>query len=104
MFTEIFKVVSQTEPVYVQSKKQENGQLAKCNVHLKGIGGEYAEEFYAVAFGENATQKLEPGELVVVSLRFGTHVNQDIWRRCLESSASTGYSPCNEQSSCLKCR
>ena len=77
MFTEIFKVVSQTEPVYVQSKKQENGQLAKCNVHLKGIGGEYAEEFFAVAFGENATQKLEPGELVVVSLRFGTHVNQD---------------------------
>ena len=77
MITEIFKVVSQTEPVYVQSKRQENGQLAKCNVHLKGIGGEYAEEFYAVAFGENATQKLEPGELVAVSLRFGTHVNQD---------------------------
>ena len=77
MITEIFKVVSQTEPVFVQSKKQENGQLAKCNVHLKGIGGEYAEEFFAVAFGENATQKLEPGELVVVSLRFGTHVNQD---------------------------
>ena len=77
MITEIFKVVSQTEPVYVQSKKQENGQLAKCNVHLKGIGGEYAEEFFAVAFGENATQKLEPGELVAVSLRFGTHVNQD---------------------------
>ena len=77
MFTEIFKVVSQTEPVYVQSKRQENGQLAKCNVHLKGIGGEYAEEFYAVAFGENATQKLEPGELVAVSLRFGTHVNND---------------------------
>ena len=77
MFTEIFKVVSQTEPVYVQSKKQENGQLAKCNVYLKSIGGEYAEEFYAVAFGENATQKLEPGELVAVSLKFGTHVNKD---------------------------
>lgn len=77
MITEIFKVVSQTEPVYVQSKKQENGQLAKCNVHLKGIGGEFAEEFYAVAFGENATQKLEQGELVAVSLRFGTHVNND---------------------------
>ena len=77
MITEIFKVVSQTDPVFVQSKKQENGQLAKCNVHLKGIGGEYAEEFYAVTFGENATQKLEPGELVAVSLRFGTHVNQD---------------------------
>ena len=77
MITEIFKVVLQTDPVFVQSKKQENGQLAKCNVHLKGIGGEYAEEFYAVTFGENATQKLEPGELVAVSLRFGTHVNQD---------------------------
>ena len=77
MITEIFKVVSQTEPVYVQSKKQDGGQLAKCNVHLKGIGGDYAEEFYAVVFGENATQKLEQGELVAVSLRFGTHVNND---------------------------
>ena len=77
MITEIFKVVSQTEPVYVQSKKQDGGQLAKCNVHLKGIGGDYAEEFYTVAFGENATQKLEQGELVAVSLRFGTHVNND---------------------------
>ena len=77
MITEIFKVVSKTEPVYVQSKKQDGGQLAKCNVHLKGIGGDYAEEFYAVAFGENATQKLEQGELVAVSLRFGTHVNND---------------------------
>ena len=77
MFTEIFKVVSKTEPVYVQSKKQENGQLAKCNLHLKGIGGEYADEFYAVTFGDNATQKLEAGELVAVSLRFGTHVNND---------------------------
>ena len=77
MITEIFKVVSQTEPVYVQSKKQEHGQLAKCNIHLKGIGGDYAEEFYAVAFGENATQKLEQGELVAASLRFGTHINND---------------------------
>ena len=77
MITEIFKVVSQTDPVYVQSKKQDGGQLAKCNVHLKGIGGDYAEEFYAVEFGENATQKLEQGELVAVSLRFGTHVNND---------------------------
>ena len=77
MFTEIFKVVSKTEPVYVQSKKQENGQLAKCNLHLKGIGGEYADEFYAVTFGDNATQKLEAGDLVAVSLRFGTHVNND---------------------------
>ena len=43
----------------------------------QGIGGDYAEEFYAVAFGENATQKLEQGELVAVNLRFSTHVNND---------------------------
>ena len=46
MITEIFKVVSQTEPVYVQSKKQDGGQLAKCNVHLKGIGGESESSTY----------------------------------------------------------
>ena len=73
----ILKVVSQTEPVMVQSKKQEGGQLAKSYVHLKGIGGEFAEEFYAVALGENAKLKLVQGELVAVSLRFGTHENQD---------------------------
>ena len=77
METFIFKVVSQGDVTYIPSTKQEGGQLAKCNVHLKGIGGDYAEEFYAVAFGENATQKLEQGELVAVSLRFGTHVNND---------------------------
>lgn len=77
MQTMILKVVSQTEPVYVQSKKQENGQLAKCYVRLKDVGSEFADEFYAVAFGENATQKLQQGEMVVVNLRFGTHENPD---------------------------
>ena len=77
MQTMILKVVSKTEPVFVQSKKQENGQLAKCYVRLKDVGGEFADEFYAVAFGENAKLKLEQGELVAVSLRFGTHENSD---------------------------
>ena len=77
MQTMILKVVSKTEPVFVQSKKQENGQLAKCYVRLKDVGSEFADEFYAVAFGENAKLKLEQGELVAVSLRFGTHENSD---------------------------
>ena len=36
MKTIICKVVGQAEPFYVQSKKQENGQLAKCYIRLRG--------------------------------------------------------------------
>ena len=99
MITEIFKVVSQTDPVYVQSKKQDGGQLAKCNVHLKGIGGDYAEEFYAVAFGENATQKLEQGELVAVSLRCGTRVNNENGA-AYQDVVAQGIVKLNEDSAC----
>ena len=73
MVTKLLKVVSKTEPVYVQSKKQEGGQLAKSYVRLKELGGDFTDEYYCAAFGETATQKLEQNELVVVALRFQTH-------------------------------
>ena len=40
MQTKILKVIAQGEPMYVQSKKSENGQLAKCYIRLKELGGE----------------------------------------------------------------
>ena len=39
MQTKICKVIAQTEPVYVQSKKTESGQLAKCYIRLRELGG-----------------------------------------------------------------
>ena len=73
METKICKVISQTEPVYVNSKKQENGQLAKCYIRLRELGGEYENEYLCAMFGNLALCKFDTGRPVVVSLRFQTH-------------------------------
>ena len=73
METKILRVVAQTEPVYVPSKKQENGQLAKCYIRLKEMGGEYGDEYLCVMFGNLALCKFDKGRVVAASLRFQTH-------------------------------
>ena len=73
MVTKILKVVAQGEPVYVPSKKQENGQLAKCMIRLKELGGDYEDEYICVMFGNLALCKFAEGKTVVASLRFQTH-------------------------------
>ncbi len=73
MQTKILKIVAQTEPVYVPSKKQENGQLAKCYIRLRELGGDYENEYLCAMFGNLALCKFETGRTVVASLRFQTH-------------------------------
>ena len=73
METKICKVISQTEPVYVNSKKQENGQLAKCYIRLRELGGEYENEYLCAMFGNLALCKFDTGKTVIASLRFQTH-------------------------------
>lgn len=73
MRTVICKVIAQTEPVYVQSKKSENGQLAKCYIRLREIGGDYGDEFLAVLLGNGALCRYEEGSRVIACLRFQTH-------------------------------
>ncbi len=73
MQTKILKVMAQTEPVYVPSKKQENGQLAKSMIRLKELGGDYEDEYICAMFGNLALCKFEAGKTVVASLRFQTH-------------------------------
>ena len=68
MQTKILKVIAQGEPMYVQSKKSENGQLAKCYIRLKEMGGDYD-----AMYGNLALCKFTPGKLVVAALRFQTH-------------------------------
>ena len=41
MKTIIAKVVAQSDVTFVQSKKSENGQLAKCYIRLRELGGDY---------------------------------------------------------------
>ena len=73
MKTIICKVVAQTEPVYVPSKKQDNGQLAKSMIRLKELGGEYEDEYICAMFGNLALCKFAIGKTVIASLRFQTH-------------------------------
>ena len=65
--------MAQTEPVYVPSKKQGGGQLAKCMIRLKELGGDYEDEYICAMFGNLALCKFAVGKTVIASLRFQTH-------------------------------
>ena len=73
MQTKICKVIAQTEPVYVQSKKSENGQLAKCYIRLRELGSDYEDEYQVALLGNIALCKFVTGKTVVATLRFSTH-------------------------------
>ena len=73
MVTKILKVVAQTEPVYVPSKKTDSGQLAKSMIRLKELGGDYEDEYICAMFGDLALCKFAVGKTVIASLRFQTH-------------------------------
>ena len=73
MTTKLLKVVAQTEPVYVPSKKSDNGQLAKSMIRLKELGGDYEDEYICAMFGDLALCKFAAGKTVIASLRFQTH-------------------------------
>ena len=65
--------MAQSEPVYVPSKKQESGKIAKCMIRLKELGGEYEDEYVCVMFGDLALCKVQKNQLVVASMRFQSH-------------------------------
>ena len=73
MKTNIFRVVSQGDVAYVASQKAEGGQLAKCMIRLKELGGEYEDEYICAMFGNLALCKFAVGKMVIASLRFQTH-------------------------------
>ena len=73
METRLLKVVAQTNVIYVPSKKQEGGQLAKCYIRLRELGGQYENEYLCALFGHLASCVFNEGDLVVASLRFQTH-------------------------------
>ena len=79
MKTIIAKVVAQSDVTFVQSKKSENGQLAKCYIRLRELGGDYEDEYQCALFGNLALCKFAPGKTVVASLRFSTHESGGVW-------------------------
>ena len=72
-------MIAQTEPVYVQSKKSENGQLAKCYIRLRELGGDYEDEYLCALLGNSALCKFAEGKTVAASLRFQTHESNGIY-------------------------
>ena len=79
MQTKICKVIAQTDPVYVQSKKTESGQKPKCYIRLRELGGDYEDEYQCAILGNLALCRFQPGKTVVASLRFSTHENNGAW-------------------------
>ena len=74
MMTNIYYVVSQGDVNYVASQKAESGQLAKCEIRLKMLGGsKFGDEFVATVFGNLALCRFSEGDVVAAVLRFSVH-------------------------------
>ena len=78
METRILKVVRQGEAFSVQSSKQEAGQIQKCNIVLKELGGsKFENEFVCAMLGNLAACRFYEGDVVIATLRFSTHEYQN---------------------------
>ena len=69
-------MVRQGEAFSVQSSKQESGQIQKCNIVLKELGGKFENEYVCAMLGNLAACRFYEGDVVVATLRFSTHEYQ----------------------------
>ena len=70
------KVVRQGEAFSVQSAKADDGQIQKCNIVLKELGGKYENEYVCAMLGNLALCRFYEGDVVIATLRFSTHEYQ----------------------------
>ena len=77
METKILNVVRQGEAFSVQSAKSENGQLQKCNIVLRELGGKFENEYVCAMLGNLAACRFYEGDVVIATLRFSTHEYQN---------------------------
>ena len=69
-----FRVVRQGETFSVQSTKAEGGQIQKCNIVLRELGGsKFENEYVCAMLGNLAVCKFYEGDVVLATLRFSTH-------------------------------
>ena len=69
-----FRVVRQGETYSVQSTKAEGGQIQKCNIVLRELGGsKFENEYVCAMLGNLAACKFYEGDVVLATLRFSTH-------------------------------
>ena len=77
METKILKVVRQGEAFSVQSKQSESGQIKKCNIVLRELGGsKFENEYVCAMLGNLAACRFYEGDIVIATLRFSTHEYQ----------------------------
>ena len=77
MEPKIMKVVRQGEAFGVQSQKSETGQIQKCNIVLRELGGsKFENEYVCAMLGNLAACRFYEGDLVVATMRFSTHEYQ----------------------------
>jgi hypothetical protein len=101
METKILKVVRQGEAFSVQRRKAasereqsdaridsaereqarpqvkaEGGQIQKCNIVLKELGGKFENEYVCAMLGNLAACRFYEGDVVLATLRFSTHEYQ----------------------------
>ena len=77
METKILKVVRQGEAFSVQSQKSESGQIQKCNIVLRELGGlKFENEYVCSMLGSLAGCRFYEGDVVAATLRFSTHEYQ----------------------------
>lgn len=77
MQTMILKVVRQGEAFSVQSQKAETGEIQKCNIVLRELGGsKFENEYVCAMLGNLAACKFNEGDVVMATLRFSTHEYQ----------------------------
>ena len=77
METRILKVVRQGKTFSVQSTKVDGGQIQKCNIVLKELGGgKFENEYVCAMLGNLAACRFDEGDVVVAILRFSTHEYQ----------------------------
>ena len=69
-------MVRQGEAFSVQSQKAESGQIKKCNIVLRELGGKFENEYACTMLGNLAGCKFYEGDVVAASLRFSTHEYQ----------------------------
>jgi hypothetical protein len=75
--TKILKVVRQGESFSVQSTKSESGQIQKCNIVLRELGGsKFENEYVCAMLGNLAACKFYEEDVVIATLRFSTHEYQ----------------------------
>jgi hypothetical protein len=57
--------------------KADGGQIQKCNIVLKELGGKFENEYVCAMLGNLAACRFNEGDVVVATLRFSTHEYQN---------------------------